>query len=167
MEFFSSGSILKQINHTVIALVPKSSQAPSVGDYMPISCCNVIYKVITKILASRLRPILGDIVDQARVAFIEGRSMTKNIHLSQELMRQYNRKRVTPRCLLKIDIRKAYDSLSLDFLKGVLEGLYFPSRFIQCDANSVSKVASEPTGIDNGSQERPNNDQGLGIDPQK
>ncbi|XP_022868499.1 uncharacterized protein LOC111388067 [Olea europaea var. sylvestris] len=83
MEFFSSGSILKQINHAVIALVPKSRHAPSVGDYRPISCYNVIYKVITKILASRLRPIWGDIVDQAQPAFIEGRSMMKNIHLAQ------------------------------------------------------------------------------------
>ncbi|XP_022899293.1 uncharacterized protein LOC111412589 [Olea europaea var. sylvestris] len=96
MKFFSLGSIPKQINHAVIALVPKSTHAPSVEDYRSISCCNVIYKVITKILASRLRPILGDIVDQAQAAFIEGRNMTENIHLTQELMRQYNRKRVVP-----------------------------------------------------------------------
>lgn len=62
MEFFSSGSILKQINHAVIVL-PKSTHAPSIGDYRTISYCNVIYKVITKILASRLRPILEDIMD--------------------------------------------------------------------------------------------------------
>ncbi|XP_022867239.1 uncharacterized protein LOC111386969 [Olea europaea var. sylvestris] len=131
MEFFSSGSILKQINHAVIALVQNSSHNPSFGDYRPISCCNVICKVITKTLASRLRPILGDIVDQAQTAFIECRSMTENIHLAQELLRQYNRKRVTSRCLLKIDIRKAYDLVSWDFLKSVLEGLNFPLRFTQ------------------------------------
>ncbi|XP_022848848.1 uncharacterized protein LOC111371175 [Olea europaea var. sylvestris] len=131
LEFFSLGSMLKQLNHSVIALVPKSDHALHVGDFRPISCCNVIYKVTTKILASRLRLILGDIVDQAQAAFIEGRSMTKNIHLAQELMRQYNRKRVAPRCLLKIDISKAFDSVSWDFLKSVLEGLNFPLRFVQ------------------------------------
>ncbi|XP_022895208.1 uncharacterized protein LOC111409387 [Olea europaea var. sylvestris] len=57
--------------------------------------------------------------------------MTKNIHLAQELMRQYSRKRVVPRCLLKIDISKAFDSVSWDFLKSVLEGLNFPLRFVQ------------------------------------
>ncbi|XP_022853499.1 uncharacterized protein LOC111374969 [Olea europaea var. sylvestris] len=114
MEFFTSGSILKQINHAVNALVPKSTHTPSVGDYRSISCCNVIYKVITKILASRLRPILGDIVDQAQAAFIEGRSMMENIHLVQELMREYNRKRLVG-----------------DFLKSALEGLNFPLRFVQ------------------------------------
>ncbi|XP_022876816.1 uncharacterized protein LOC111395022 [Olea europaea var. sylvestris] len=131
MEFFALESILKQVNHTVIALVLKSSHTPNVGDYMPISCCNVFYKVITKVLASRLMPILESIVDHAQAAFIEGKSMMENIHLAQELMRQYNRKRVALRCLLKIDLKKAYDSVGWNFLIGVLEGLHFPSRFVQ------------------------------------
>ncbi|XP_022846307.1 uncharacterized protein LOC111369055 [Olea europaea var. sylvestris] len=62
MEFFSLGSILKQINHTAIALVPKLNHTPHVGDFRPILCFNVTYKVIAKIFASRLRPILGDIL---------------------------------------------------------------------------------------------------------
>lgn len=138
MEFFSLGSILKQINHTVISLVPKSGHTPHVGDF---SCCNVTYKVIAKILASRLRPILGNIVDHAQAAFVEGRSMIENIHLAQELMRQYNRKRVAPRCLLKIDLTKAYDSVSWDFLRDVLEGLHFPSRFVSW----VMECVTSPT----------------------
>ncbi|XP_022849628.1 uncharacterized protein LOC111371725 [Olea europaea var. sylvestris] len=142
MEFFSSGSILKQINHTVIPLVPKSGHTPHVGDFRPISCCNVTYKVIAKILASRLRPILGNIVDHAQATFVEGRSMVENIHLAQELMRQYNRKRVAPRCFLKIDLTKAYDSVSWDFLRDVLEGpleickldhgMYYFSNIFHC-----------------------------------
>ncbi|XP_022872525.1 uncharacterized protein LOC111391528 [Olea europaea var. sylvestris] len=47
-----------------------------------------------------------------------------------KFLRQYNRKRVVPRCLLKIDLRKAYDSVDWDFLKRVLEGLGFPIKFI-------------------------------------
>ncbi|XP_022871917.1 uncharacterized protein LOC111391015 [Olea europaea var. sylvestris] len=108
LEFFSSGCILKQINHTTIALVPKSDHTQHVGDFRPISCCNVTYKVSAKILASRLIPILGDIVDHAQAAFVEGRSIMENIHLANKLLRQYNRKRVAPRYLLKIDISKAY-----------------------------------------------------------
>lgn len=56
--------------------------------------------------------------------------MMENIHLAQELLRQYNRKRVAPRCLLNIDLQKAYDSISWNFLKGVLVGMDFPPRFI-------------------------------------
>ncbi|XP_022862530.1 uncharacterized protein LOC111382721 [Olea europaea var. sylvestris] len=83
-EFFATGSLLKQTNHTIIALVPKGNQSTSVEDYRPIACCNVFYKVITKILASRLKPMLDVIVDKAQTAFVEGRSMIENIHLAQE-----------------------------------------------------------------------------------
>lgn len=51
-EFFASSSLLKQTNHTVIALAPKANHSTSVGDYRPIAWCNVFQKVIKKILAS-------------------------------------------------------------------------------------------------------------------
>ncbi|XP_022889220.1 uncharacterized protein LOC111404680 [Olea europaea var. sylvestris] len=138
MEFFSSGSILKQINHAILALVPKFGHTPHVGDFRSISCCNVTYKAIAKILTSILRPILGNIVDHAQAVFVEGRSMMENVHLAQELMRQYNKKMVAPRCLLRIDLTKSYDSVSWDFLRDVLEGFHFPSRFVSWDMECVT-----------------------------
>lgn len=68
--------------------------------------------MITKIIAFRLESIHGSIVDQAQEAFVEGRSMMENIHLVQELLSQYNRKRIAPRYLLNFDLRQAYDSLN-------------------------------------------------------
>ncbi|XP_052198247.1 uncharacterized protein LOC127805524 [Diospyros lotus] len=85
-EFFASKSLLKQINHTTIALVPKSSHSSSVEDFRPISCCNVVYKIISKILASRMASILDSIVDHAQAAFVKGRSLGDNVHLVQELL---------------------------------------------------------------------------------
>ncbi|XP_022858439.1 uncharacterized protein LOC111379310 [Olea europaea var. sylvestris] len=127
-EFFTSRSLLKQTNHMVIVLVPKTNHSSSVGEYRHIACCNVFYKVITKILSSRLRPILGSIVDQAQAVFVEGRSM-----------------RVAPRCLLKIDLKKAYDSAYWNFLKNVLEGLQFPTTFIdwamECITSPIYSIA--------------------------
>jgi len=140
-EFFASGSLLKQINHTLIVLVAKSSHAHSVGDFRPIACCNVMYKVISKILAARLAGVLGGIIDPAQAAFVEGRCMIDNIHLVQELLRKYNRKRVSPRCLIKVDLRKAYDSVSWDFLADMLQGLMFPARFINWVMECVSSTS--------------------------
>ncbi|XP_022897441.1 uncharacterized protein LOC111411107 [Olea europaea var. sylvestris] len=59
----------------------------------------------------RLAPILGSIIDNAQAAFVKERSLVENVHLTLEPLKQYNRKRVSPRCLLKIDLRKAYDSI--------------------------------------------------------
>ncbi|KAL0423109.1 UNVERIFIED_CONTAM: putative mitochondrial protein [Sesamum radiatum] len=70
MDFFRSGRMLRQLNHTIIALVPKSEHSPSVADYRSISCCNVIYKVITKIIADRLSPALEQLIDSSQAAFV-------------------------------------------------------------------------------------------------
>ncbi|CAH9094512.1 unnamed protein product [Cuscuta epithymum] len=144
-EFFSSGKLLKQVNHTIIALIPKTSHAPTVTDYRPISCTNVIYKVITKILANRINPCLSSIVDPAQGAFVEGRLMFDNIFLAQELVRGYTRKRISPRCMIKVDLRKAYDTISWKFLEAVLNGLNFHPRFIgwvmECVTNASFSIS--------------------------
>ena len=130
MEFFSSGQILKQINHSVLALIPKSKDADRVEDFRPIACCNVVYKVISKIIASRLAPVLSSIVSPAQSAFVQNRSMIDNIFLLQELLRQYGRKRVSPRCILNVDLRKAFDSVDWGFVQDMLSALQFPPKFI-------------------------------------
>lgn len=69
-EFFRSGKLLKQWNHAIIALIPKSISANEVHDYRPISCCSVFYKVISKVLVNRLKPFMNVLVDKAHAAFI-------------------------------------------------------------------------------------------------
>ncbi|GFY87986.1 hypothetical protein Acr_05g0016250 [Actinidia rufa] len=129
-EFFSSGHILKQINHSVLALIPKTKDANRVEDFRPIACCNVLYNVISKIIASRLAPTLSSIVDPAQSAFIQNRSMIDNIFLLQELLKQYGRKRASPRCILNVDLRKAFDSIDWVFLQELLSDLHFPPKFV-------------------------------------
>lgn len=109
--------MLKQINHTELVLIPKTSQAQSVEEFRQIACCNVFYKIIEKIIASRLSGVLSNLIDPAQTAFIGGRCITDNIHLAQELLRQYTRKRISPRCMIKVDLQKAYDTVSWEFLQ--------------------------------------------------
>ncbi|KAL0322612.1 UNVERIFIED_CONTAM: hypothetical protein Sangu_1880500 [Sesamum angustifolium] len=116
LDFFRSGHLLRQLNHSIIALVPKSDHCPTVADYRPISCCNVIYKAITKIIADRLATALEHLTDRCQAAFVGGRSITDNIFLAQELVRQYTRKRISPQCTINVDLRKAFDSVSWTFL---------------------------------------------------
>lgn len=109
--------MLKQINHTELVLIPKTSQAQSVEEFRQIACCNVFYKRISKIIASRLSGVLSNLIDPAQTAFIGGRCITDNIHLAQELLRQYTRKRISPRCMISVDLQKAYDTVSWEFLQ--------------------------------------------------
>ncbi|KAL0283036.1 UNVERIFIED_CONTAM: hypothetical protein Sangu_2915400 [Sesamum angustifolium] len=108
--------MLRQLNHTIIALVPKSGHSPSVADYRPISCCNVIYKVIAKIIADPFSPSLEHLIDNSQAAFVGGRNITDNIFLAQEIVRQYSRKRISPHCTINVDLCKAFNSISWTFL---------------------------------------------------
>ncbi|KAL0407932.1 UNVERIFIED_CONTAM: Retrovirus-related Pol polyprotein from type-2 retrotransposable element R2DM [Sesamum radiatum] len=130
LDFFRSGRLLRQLNHAIITLVPKSEHCPSVTDYRPISCCNVVYKAITKIIADQLAPTLEHLIDRCQAAFVGGRNITDNIFLAQEMVRQYTRKRISPRCTINVDLRKAFDSVSWGFLSQVLHGYGFPPLFI-------------------------------------
>jgi hypothetical protein len=61
-NFFRNDHLLKEQNHTFIALIPKKLGASSVHHYRPISLCNIIYKIISKLLANRLKPLLNNII---------------------------------------------------------------------------------------------------------
>jgi hypothetical protein len=129
-DFFSSEKILKQINHSIIALVLKFANVNSANDFWPISCCNVVYKVISKILVVRLSRALQDIIGPAHNNFLGGRNMIGNINLAQEFLRHYSRKKTSPRCLIKVDFRKAFDLMQWPFLKELLYLLGFPQCFV-------------------------------------
>lgn len=129
-EFFQNGKILKELNHTIIALIPKVRSPTRVNDYRPISCCNVVFKCISKIIANRMKMCLKDIISPNQSAFVPGRSIADNILLTQEIMHNYHLDRGVPRCALKVDIQKAYDTVDWDFLRRILMGFGFHTRMI-------------------------------------
>ncbi|GJR83550.1 hypothetical protein Tco_0154335 [Tanacetum coccineum] len=129
-EFFVNGTLLKELNHTIIALIPKVSSPTRINDYRPISCCNVLFKCISKIISNRIKGSLKVLVSSNQSAFMPGRRISDNILLTQELMHNYHLDRGTPRCAFKVDIQKAYDTVDWDFLKTILEAFGFHSRMI-------------------------------------
>ncbi|KAK4380907.1 hypothetical protein Sango_3019800 [Sesamum angolense] len=158
MEFFHSGKILKQLNATLITLIPKVQLPSNVAEYRPISCCNVLYKVITKILVQRMKIVMNMIVSTAQNAFMPGRKICDNIMFAQELFSGYNQKHLSQRCALKVDLRKAYDSVEWDFLFASLRMFRFPERFVcwieECVTTASFSVClnGEPHGFFFGSR---------------
>ncbi|KAL2235456.1 UNVERIFIED_CONTAM: hypothetical protein Sindi_1277800 [Sesamum indicum] len=141
LDFFSTEKLLKQINSTILALLPKVHTPMSVNDFRPISCCNVLYKIIAKLLVQKISVLLDKIVSPCQTAFIPGRSIGDNIMLAQELFSRYNQMRLPPRCALKVDIRKAYDTVEWDFLLAVLQLFGFPPTFTRWIEECVSTTS--------------------------
>ncbi|GKB40686.1 hypothetical protein Tco_0885628, partial [Tanacetum coccineum] len=101
-----------------------------VNDYKPISCCNVLFKCISKIIANRLKDSLKRLVSPNQSAFVPGRSISDNILLTQEIMHNYHLDRGVPRCAFKVDIQKAYDTVDWEFLRVILIGFGFHVRMV-------------------------------------
>ncbi|GKC93943.1 hypothetical protein Tco_1159385 [Tanacetum coccineum] len=110
-EFFINGKLLKELNHTIIALIPKVHIPSLVNDYRPISCCNVLFKCISKIIANRIKGSLKLIISPNQSDFVSGHNILDNIMLTHELMHNYHLDHGVPRCAFKVDIQKAYDTV--------------------------------------------------------
>ncbi|XP_021770231.1 uncharacterized protein LOC110734397 [Chenopodium quinoa] len=120
------GTLHPQWNCTTLTLVPKI-QNPSF--------------IISKILTARLAQVVGDIVDEAQAGFIPGKHIGDNILLATELIKGYTHKHITPRCMIKVDLKKAYDSIEWSFLKAVMFELGFSSVFVNWIMVCISTVS--------------------------
>lgn len=127
---FKFGFLPKGVNSTILALIPKKIDSMQMKDYRPIACCNVLYKVVSKLLANRLKLLLPRIVCENQSALIKGRLLMENVLLASEMVKDYHQDSISPRCLLKIDISKAFDSVQWEFVLKGLEVLGFPATFI-------------------------------------
>jgi hypothetical protein len=79
-------SILKALTATMITLIPKENEAKTPDRYRTISLCNVVYKIISKFIANRLKPLLPTLISQEQVGFVEGRKIMDNIIHAHELI---------------------------------------------------------------------------------
>lgn len=106
-------------NDTIISLIPKIKKPEMVTDLRPISLCNVVYKVVSKVLANRLKSVLPDIITPYQSAFVPGRLISDNILIAYELTDYLMKKRKgnLGHAAIKLDINEVYDQVEWDFFE--------------------------------------------------
>lgn len=92
-EPFMENKILSRINHTFLTLIPQVEDANSVDAFRPISLCNAIYKVISKVAANRLKEVIPDIISKEQNAYVSGRQLQDGVVLIHELIHSLNSKK--------------------------------------------------------------------------
>ena len=91
------------------------------GNYKPISLCNIVYKIVTKVIVARLRPYLDKLISPLQEAFVPGRKGIDNAIIAQEVIHSINKKKGKVGYMaLKIDLEKVYDKLEWSFIKDML-----------------------------------------------
>jgi hypothetical protein len=131
------------INKTFIVLIPKVAQPEDLGKFCPISLCNVIYKIASKVLANRLTIILPDIISEEQCAFVPSRLIIDNIITAYELLHfmKRNEAKKHQHCALKLDMQKAYDRVEWNYLQEIMLRMGFHNRCVQLIMRMISSVS--------------------------
>lgn len=133
IQTLNLGQFPSKLNHTFITLIPKKKQPSCVADYHRISFCNILYKLISKVIANRLSLILPHVIFDFQSAFVPERQITDNILVAYEIFYFLRRKTKGKHGYMsfKLDMSKAYERVEWGYLKRTLKVLGFPQRLIQ------------------------------------
>ena len=130
-------------NSAFLALIPKEKEAKTFDRFRPISLCNIGYKIITKILATRLKHILPGIIPENQGGFIKGRKIWDNIILVQEAIHS-SLKNGDKGMAVKLDLANAFDRVSHPFLLQVMLRFGFAPKFVSWVKACISKPWISP-----------------------
>ena len=127
LSCLNSGTIPASLNHTYITLVPKSKSPKRVTEFRPISLCNILYKLIAKVLANRLKSLLPHVVSESQSAFQSDKAISDNILVAFETVHHMKMKKSGKEgyMAMKLDMSKAYDRVEWIFLKSLMLKLGF------------------------------------------
>jgi hypothetical protein len=120
---------LHSVNEPLMVLLPKALEAKAIKDYRPISLIHVMGKLVTKVLASRLSSRMGELIRPCQSAFISGRIIQDNFWTIQASAKPLHVRR-RPCLLMKMDIARAFDSVSWPFLLEILRYMGFPHYWL-------------------------------------
>lgn len=128
-SLWNKESPLSTINTTGIFLIPKIENPHLVTQLLSIALCNAIYKMFSKIIVNRLKRHMDHIVFMNQSGFIHKRNIRENIVVAQEILHSVHRsKHKLGSFAIKVDLVKAYDNISWNFLDNFLSDIGFPEK---------------------------------------
>jgi hypothetical protein len=133
------GKINNSLNATFLVLIPKSDQPASFNDFRPISLCNLVYKLIAKVISSRIKPVLERSLSIEQLGFLKGRRIHDAIGVAHECIHSIF-KRNQKAMIMKIDLKKAFDMVDWDFLRIILLSVGFGNSFTDWIMSCVSSA---------------------------
>ena len=130
MDFFQGAILPRGIAATMIILIPKKKNPTKWTEYRPISLCNVTNKIISKLIATRMAPLLPILTVPNQSGFIKGRLLSNNVLLAKEMFYEIWKSNPSPNLALKLDMAKAYDRVQWPFLLKVLKKMGFSDMWL-------------------------------------
>lgn len=138
--FFSTCSLKPSQNMTHVRLIPKVMGEKRLAEYRPIALCNVFFKIISKLLSLRLKPVLHMIILENQSAFIPGRAIADNVLITHEVLQFLKTSQAKKRCTMAVKtyMSKAYDRVEWPFITRVLQRLGFHAKWVNLIMECVS-----------------------------
>lgn len=133
---------LQPLNASYIVLIPKKESATKLADYRPISLIHGIQKIFSKVLANRLQEHMHTLISDVQTGFQKNRQMAESYIYAQQIL-QHSKKNNVPLALLKLDIKKAFDTISWEFILRIMQQLGFPVQWIQWIHDAVLQGSSQ------------------------
>lgn len=143
LYFLNSTSLPHHLNHTFITLIPKVKNPELASQFHPISLCNVLYKIFSKVLANRLKNVLLQIITKHQSAFTKNRLISDNILVAFESLHgmRNHKKGKDGFMALKLDMSKGYDRVEWPFLESIMRKSGFKNSWIRLLIMCVTTVS--------------------------
>eukprot|EP00253_Pinus_taeda_P033628 PITA_33628 len=123
-------TILRALNASFISLIPKHDSTFTADKFRAISLCSMVYKIISKVLASRLKPLLPSLISGEQFGYVEGRQILNNIILAQETVHMLTSKKYAS-MIMQLHIAKGYDNVNWSCIKRILDAFGFDHNWIR------------------------------------
>ncbi|XP_026432710.1 uncharacterized protein LOC113330060 [Papaver somniferum] len=149
-EFCDTGCIDTKHNSTFITLVPKKGHIETIKDCRPICLLTGVYKILSKVLATRMTLVLPKLISHVQCAYIEGRQITDGTLIANELVDSRS-KAEKPGVICKIDLEKAFDRINWSYLEFMLRKMGFSSKWINWTRAANTGLFNGFSMVENGS----------------